>query len=118
VQKETAQELLGGQSHALFLIAMSVILPEEGDLVVVQGQEAVIADGDAMGVASQIGQHVVWATKGRLGVDDPLLAEKWPQECAKDLFLFQGLESSVEGELTLAKSLFQTVDEFAAKNST
>ena len=55
------------------------------------GQEAVIADGDAMGVASQIGQHVVWATKGRLGVDDPLLAKKWPQErvkapsCSRDL---------------------------------
>jgi hypothetical protein len=40
---------------------MSVILPEEGDLVVVKGQEAVMADGDAMGVASQIGQRVVWA---------------------------------------------------------
>jgi hypothetical protein len=61
VQKETAQELLGRQSHALFLISMSVILPEEGDLVVVKGQEAVMADGDAMGVASQIGQRVVWA---------------------------------------------------------
>jgi len=118
VQKETAQELLGRQSHALFLISMSVILPEEDDLVVVKGQEAMIADGDAMGVASQIGQHVVWATKGRLGVDDPVLAKKWPQECAKGLFLFQGLESSVEGELTLTESLFQAVDEFAAKNST
>jgi len=118
VQKETAQELLGRQSHALFLISMSVILPEEGDLVVVKGQEAVIADGDTMGISSQIGQHVVWATKRRLGVDDPVLAEKWPQECAKGLFLLQGLESSVEGELTLAKLLFQAVDEFAAKNST
>jgi hypothetical protein len=71
-----------------------------------------------MGVASQICQHVVWATKRRLGVDDPLLAKEWPQECVKDLFLLQGLESTVEGELTLAKSLFQAVDEFAAKNST
>jgi hypothetical protein len=118
VQKETAQELLGRQSHALFLIAMSVILPEEGDLVVVQGQEAVVADGDTMGVAGQISQHVVWAPKRPLGIDDPLLAKKWPQECVKGLFLLQGLESSVEGELTLAKSLFQAVDEFAAKNST
>jgi len=118
VQKETAQELLGRQSHALFLVSMSVILPEEGELVIVKGQEAVIADGDAMGVGSQIGQHVVWATKRRLGVDDPLLAKEWPQEGVKDLFLLQGLESTVEGELTLAKSLLQAVDEFAAKNST
>jgi hypothetical protein len=118
VQKETAQELLGRQRHALFLIALSVILPEEGDLVVVKSQEAVIADRDTMGIASQIGQHVVWATKRRLGVDDPVLAKKWPQECAKGLFLLQGLESTVEGELTLAKSLFQAVEEFAAKNAT
>jgi hypothetical protein len=96
---------------------MSVILPEEGDLVVGQGQEAVMADGDAMGVASQIGQHVVWATKRRLGVDDPVLAKEWPPEGAKDLFLLPGLESTVEGELTLAKSLFQAVEEFAANNA-
>jgi hypothetical protein len=118
VQKETTEEFLGRQSHTLFLISMSVVLPEEGDLVVVKGQEAVVADGDTMGVASQIGQHVVWATKRRLGVNDPLLVKDWPQECAKDLFLFQGLESTVEGELTLAKSSFQAVDEFAAKDST
>ena len=97
---------------------MSVILPEEHDLVVVKSQEAVIADRDTMGIASQICQHVMWAAKRPLGVDDPVLAKKWPQECVKGLFLFQGLESSVEGELTLAKSLFQAVDEFAAKNST
>jgi hypothetical protein len=47
VQKETTQELLRRQSHARFLISMSVILPEEDDLVIVKGQEAVIADGDA-----------------------------------------------------------------------
>jgi|SRR5215472_15859314 len=106
MQKETTQEFLRGQGHALFLISMSVILPEESDLVVVKGQKAVVADGDAMGVASQISQHVVRATKRPLGVDDPFLAKKWPQECVKGLFLFQGSESSLESELTLLKSLF------------
>ena len=118
MQEEATQELLRGQGHGFFLVSMSVILPEERDLVVVKGQEAVIADRDAMGVAGQICQHVVWATKRPLGVDDPLLAKEWPQECVKGLFLFQGLESSVEGELSLAKSLFQAGDEFAAKKST
>ena len=102
----------------LFLISVGVILPEERDLVVVQSQKAVVTDGDAMGVGGQISQDVMRSTKRALGVDDPLLAKKWPQECVKSLFLFQGLESSVEGELTLAKLLFQAVDEFAAKNST
>jgi hypothetical protein len=97
---------------------MSVILPEESDLVVVEGQEAVVAEGDAMGVAGQIGQYVVRPTKRALGVDDPLLAKKWPQECVKGLLVFQRLESSVEGELTLLKSLFQAGDELAAEDPT
>jgi hypothetical protein len=96
---------------------MGVILPEERDLVVVKGQKAVVADGDAMGVAGQISQHVMRATKRALGVDDPLLAKKWPQECVKGLFLFQGFKSPVEGELTVAKSLFQAGDEFAAEDA-
>jgi hypothetical protein len=116
VQKETPQELLRGQGHALFLISMRVILPAESDLVVVEGDETVVADGNAMGVGGEINQYVVWPTKRRLGVDDPLLAKKGPQECVKGLFLFEGLESSVEGELTLAKSLFQAGDEFAAED--
>jgi hypothetical protein len=118
VQKETTQELLRRQGHALFLISMSVVFPEERDLVVVKGQEAVVADGDAMGIGGQIGEDVVRATKGSLGVNDPLLAKEWPQECVKGLFLFQGPESSVEGELTLAKSLLQAGDEFAAEDAT
>jgi hypothetical protein len=88
VQKETTQELLGRQSHALFLISMSVILPAECDLVVVKGQEAVIADGDAMGVAGQIRQHVVRATKRPLSIDNPLLPKQCPQEGVERLLVF------------------------------
>jgi hypothetical protein len=52
VQKETTQELLRGQGHSFFPTAVSVIFPEESDLVSVEGQEAVIADSDTMGVGS------------------------------------------------------------------
>jgi hypothetical protein len=118
VQKEATQELLRRQGHALFLISMGVILPEERNLVVVKGQEAVVADGDAVGVGGQISEDMVRATKRPLGVNDPLLAKEWPQECVKGLFLFEGLESSVEGELTVTKSLLQAGDEFAAEDAT
>ena len=73
MQKETSQELLRGERHLSLLITVRIVLPQEGDLVMVKGHEAVVADGNAMGVAGQISQHVVRATKRRLSVDDPLL---------------------------------------------
>ena len=50
----------------------AVVLPPEGDAVVVEGDEAAVGDGDAVGVAGEIGEHRLGPGEGPLGVDDPL----------------------------------------------
>lgn len=59
VQKEAAHELVGVQGHRLVASAAlgAVILPAECDASLVHGEKAAVRDGDAMGVARQIGQH-------------------------------------------------------------
>jgi hypothetical protein len=60
VQQETSQELLRGEGgHLSFLIAMGIILPVESNLVVLESQEAVIVDSDAMGVAGEIAEDML-----------------------------------------------------------
>ena len=46
----------------------------EDDLVVIDGKEAVVGDGDAMGVTAEITQHLLGSAHGLFGVYDPLLA--------------------------------------------
>ena len=39
-----------------------------------------VGDGDAMGVAGQVVENMFGAAEGRLGVDDPVLSGKLPEE--------------------------------------
>jgi len=90
MQEEASQELLRRERHLLFPIAVGVILPAEGNLVVLESQETLVGDGHAMGVASEIAQHMMGTTEGWLGIDDPVLAEQWAQEGAEGLLVFEG----------------------------
>ena len=40
VQQETTEELLRGQSHEAFLVAMGVVLVAKGNLIVLEGDSA------------------------------------------------------------------------------
>jgi hypothetical protein len=51
VQEEAAQELLGGQGHEPFPVAMSGVTPAAGDVAVCESDESRVGDGDAMGVS-------------------------------------------------------------------
>ncbi len=83
MQKETSQELLRGERHLPLLIPVRIILPAEGNLVTLEGHETVVGDGDAMGVAGEIAQHMMGSAEGWLGIDDPVLTEQGAQEGAE-----------------------------------
>jgi hypothetical protein len=60
VEQEAAQELLDRQGHQTLLVAVRGVSPAKGDLVAFQGDQAVIGDRRAVGVAAEI-------TENRLG---------------------------------------------------
>ena len=62
------------QRHAALLAAMGIVLPAEGDALAVEAEQAVVGDGDAMGIAAEIAQHLRRAAQGLLGIDHPVLA--------------------------------------------
>jgi len=65
VLQEEADELLGRHPHH-FVKRVAVVGPGKGDLAVLEGQQAPIADGDAMRIAAEILQHVSRSPKGGL----------------------------------------------------
>ena len=80
VKKKSAQELICGNGHNLVLAAVGIVSPAEGDAIVLEGHEAMVGDGDAMGVAGQVVENVFGAAEGWLGVDDPVLLAELPEE--------------------------------------
>ena len=78
VDEEAADELVARQRHDLVPLAAfdAVVLPPEGDAVVVEGDQAAVGDGDAVGVAREIGEH-------RLGPGERALGSRRPtRSCA------------------------------------
>jgi len=106
MEQEAAQELLRIERHHSLLIPVGIILPAKGNLVPVEGYEAVVGDGHAMGVAGEIAEHMMGTAEGGLGVDDPVLTEQGTQEGAEGLFMGERLKSSGKGELVLLESAF------------
>ena len=76
-----------------------------------------IGNGPAMGIATEILEHIFGAAEGRFGVNHPVLSEPWSQPGSEDLGLRE--QSQVPGKMKLAmlKSRLETDDEFAAKHA-
>ena len=75
MEKETSQELLRAERHFSLLITMRVILPAEGNLVPLESHKTVVGDGDPMGVAGKITQHMMGSAEGWLPPVGPLASE-------------------------------------------
>ena len=65
--------------------------------------QTMVGDGDAMGVAGQIVQYVLWPTERLLRVDHPVFVEQRTQECGERLLVSQRPAGSEEVEPVLAK---------------
>jgi len=91
VEQEAAQELLHRQGHETLLVAVRGVPPAKGDLAALQGHQAVIGDGHAVGVAAEITENIFGASEGRLAIDHPVLPEEGAEESSESLRFRQKL---------------------------
>jgi hypothetical protein len=91
VEQEAAQELLDRQSHQTLLVAVRGVSPAKGDLVALQGDQAVIGNRHAVGVAAEITENVFGATEGWFAVDHPVLPEQRAEKGRESLGFRQKL---------------------------
>ena len=54
VEQEAAQELRQRDRQGAFLVAIGRVPPAEGNLVLVERDQTVVGDGDAVGIAAEI----------------------------------------------------------------
>ena len=118
MKQEAAQELLHRKSHQTLLVAVRGVSPAEGNLVALQGDQAVIGDRHAVGVAAEITENVFWTPEGRLAVDHPVVTEEGAEERSESLRLRQKLEVPVEAQLAMGEGVFESSDKLAAEDTT
>ena len=80
---------------------MSGVSPAETNVAVDQIHQSAIRDGDAVGIAAKVTQNVFRTTEGRLGIDDPVLAEQCSEPGCEDAWFGEPSELAMELEITV-----------------
>jgi hypothetical protein len=71
MHQEAADKLPAVEGHRLLAVAVPVILPPKRNLAVVHRQQPVVGDGDAVGVAPDVVENLLWSGERPLRVDYP-----------------------------------------------
>src|SRR6201997_4176083 len=100
VQQEALDELVGAECHRAIpgRPVAAIVLITEGHAALVESNEATVRDGDAMGVAGEIGKHCFRPGEGRLGVDEPSLPLERCETCGEGLAAMKVLDLAKERE--------------------
>ena len=72
MKEKATDELVRLQTQDLLDAILTVILPAERDVIVVESFEPAVCNGDAMGVAAEISENLGGAAERLLGVDHPV----------------------------------------------
>ena len=72
MEQEAADELDRIEGHDAAAVVMPGVAPAEAHLSVIEAEESSVGDGNPMGVAGQVLQHMFGSAERRLGVDHPL----------------------------------------------
>ena len=116
VPTEATDKFARAQAKGLHGRTMPVIAPgeAEGLRVAVQGEQATVTQGDAVGVVGQISQKLFRSAKGSFGIDVPALLVKLAQAVPQGGGHFPGSVGEVQGLGAMEQGL-EGGEEFAAK---
>jgi len=115
VQQKAADELIGIECHHLGDATLSVVFPGEAHLPVGEREEPAVGDGDAMGIAAEIGQHLFGAAEWWLGVDHPVEVLEFAETTCEGLRFGKAGEIAEEPQLAGREGVLQLLQEQPAE---
>ena len=115
MQKKAPDEFDRVERHEALAIAALIILPPEGHLAILTGEEPPIRDGHPMRVAGQVTQAQLWPGQRGLRVDHPFHLLQAHQELAPDNGSLPALALPLHTEVLLRGRLPQRRQEGTPK---
>ena len=115
VKQEPSDELVCLEGHGLLAVVVGIISPQEGNIAVLDGNDAVIADRDSVGISAEVLKNTHGAIEGRLAIDDPpLMIELFPEGLEGSGFL-EMADAAGEYEIAPCEAFFEKVKELASE---
>jgi hypothetical protein len=71
VGQEAADKFVGIEDHRFFSVLIFSVPVTEGDLTVLDVEDAVIGEGDAVGITAEVIEDSLWGAERLFGIDDP-----------------------------------------------
>ena len=113
MKKESADKLVGLEGHRLLAVMVGIIAPEEGDLAIAEGEDAIITDRDPMGISAEVLKDSVGALEGWFAIDDPLSMVEVPQEGFEVFGILERTEMGGKDQIPSLEAIFEEGEELA-----
>src|SRR6202000_2542268 len=107
MDQEATDELPAVEAHDFLAVFLPIILPAKLDFAVTDRHQAVIGDGDAMGIPPDVLQNLGRSRERRLGIDNPFNVVGWCQIPMEGSRLLKMTMLSEELQLTGGEGLLQ-----------
>jgi hypothetical protein len=117
VKKKAPKKLVRVQRHGAPTIPIGVVFPGEGDGVVVDGQDALIGYGDAVGISGEVLEDLAGATERRLCVDEPFFLAQGFEALLPRHGMLEFGEVSVEVECVSLERVNEHREKLASEHS-
>ena len=75
MKQKSPQKLVHSQSHQALFVVVHGVSPTKRDLATSQGDQPMVGNGDAVSVVAEITERVLRASKRRLRINHPIVAE-------------------------------------------
>ena len=95
---------------------MRIVFPTERDLFPIERNGAVIADGNAMGIAAKIAKHTLGTGYRLFDIDDPVFPMQRLQKGPECLGIFEWRGRAAETELVFAIRTLESLEKLAAEH--
>lgn len=109
MREEAVNKFIGVQGHDFFPVVLSAVAVGEGDLVIGDIEDAMVGDGDAVGVTAEVIENDFGACEGGFGVDDPILFVERSDKRLKRVRVWKR-------DTSFGVSGLEVVEEFAAEH--
>jgi hypothetical protein len=115
MKKEPSDKFIGLQGHGFLTVMVGIIPPEEGNFAVLEGTDAVITDGNPMGISAEVLKDPFGAIEGGFAIDDPGFPVEMPSEGFEVFGVLEMAEVGGKDQIPSLEAIFEEVKELASE---
>ena len=115
MKKEPSDELVSLERHGLLTVVVCIISPSKGNMAVLDGEDAVIADRNPVSISAEVLKDPLGAIEGRFAIDDPLFMVELSPEGLEVAGMVEMTDPALEYKITRFEAMLEEVKELASE---